>query len=150
MRNLFKLTATFIMILVASNFNAQKKPVKSILPSIDIDIITGTKSLVNNTVVCLGGGICSMKIHVGWFNKNGISVDNDGNIYLTINHETIDESLKTDFELREDVSIESEDIETINNEARKVNPNAKLFTGLRKGYVLRAEKEENYYYIKIN
>lgn len=69
---------------------------------------------------------------------------------LTINEEMIHESLKNDFELKEDVSIESEDIETINNEARKVNPNAKLFTGLRKGYVLRAEKEENYYYIKIN
>lgn len=80
MRNLFKLTATFIMILVGSNFNSQTKPVKSLLPSIDIDIVTGTKSLVNNRVVCLGGGICSMKIHVGWFKNNGISVDEDGNI----------------------------------------------------------------------
>ena len=150
MKNLFKFVVIVMMLVAAPMINAQKKPVRVLIPSIDIDIVTGTKSLVNNRVICLGGGICSIKISIGLFRTSGVSVDDRGDIYLTINEEVMDESLKNDFVLTEDVDMENSDIETINNEARKINPDAKIFTGLKRGYRLHPEKIENFYYIKIN
>lgn len=120
------------------------------MPTIDITVVTGTKSFVNNKVVCLGGGICSIKVHIGRFRTNGLGVDDNGNLYLVIKEDLIDDSLKTDFVLKEDVTFETGEIDVINDEARKVNPATRKFTGLQKGYLLHPEKQDGYYYIKIN
>lgn len=138
------LTGVFTMI------NGQKKSVIALLTSIEIDIQTGTKSLVNDKVVCLGGGLCGIKIKAGIARSNGIGVDEVGDIYLMINENAIDNSLKRNFELKEDVDISDEDIGLLNTEIKKINPDAKPFLGLKKGYLLRPEKLGEIYYIKIS
>lgn len=145
---IFGLIATVFM---SVNANAQWTRVITILTSLPpIEIETGTKSFVNNQVVCLGGGICSIKIGVKSQSQTRLGLNNEGNLFLVINEKDIHESLKKDFVLKEDVTIDNESLQRINEEIRNTNPQALYFEGLKKGYTLRPLYEEGKYYFKLN